>query len=86
MSARAHFPTEAPNPASEGLDRLSVADAFDVMNAEDATVAAAVARAKAATSVESIARSCMLRDRAAFIVSRAASSDARSTCSRFVPM
>jgi len=48
VSARAHFPTEAPNPASEGLDRLSVADAFDVMNAEDATVAAAVARAKPA--------------------------------------
>jgi N-acetylmuramic acid 6-phosphate etherase len=46
VSSRAHFPTEAENPASEGLDRLSVADAFDVMNAEDASVASAVARAK----------------------------------------
>jgi N-acetylmuramic acid 6-phosphate etherase len=35
-----------PNPASAGLDRLSIPDAFDVMNAEDASVAAAVARAK----------------------------------------
>ena len=46
MTARAHFPTEAPNPAAAGLDRLSTSDAFDVMNAEDASVAAAVARAK----------------------------------------
>ena len=46
MTARAHLPTEAPNPASAGLDRLPLPDAFDVMNAEDASVAAAVARAK----------------------------------------
>ncbi len=47
MSAsRDHFETERPNPASERLDELSVAEAFDVMNAEDARVAAAVAAAK----------------------------------------
>ena len=47
MSAsRDHFATERPNPASERLDELSTADAFDVMNAEDARVAAAVAAAK----------------------------------------
>jgi N-acetylmuramic acid 6-phosphate etherase len=38
--------TERPNPASAELDRLSVADAFDVVNAEDRGVAEAVARAK----------------------------------------
>jgi len=49
MSARRdHFDTERANPASENLDLLSVADAFDVMNAEDARVAAAVAAAKPA--------------------------------------
>ncbi len=46
--ARDHFETERPNPASEELDVLSVADAFDVMNGEDARVAAAVAQAKPA--------------------------------------
>ncbi len=43
---REHFDTERPNPASAGLDELSVAAAFDVMNAEDARVPAAVAAAK----------------------------------------
>jgi N-acetylmuramic acid 6-phosphate etherase len=47
-SARDHFETERPNPASEALDTLSIAAAFDVMNAEDARVAAAVAAAKPA--------------------------------------
>jgi N-acetylmuramic acid 6-phosphate etherase len=46
--ARDHLPTERPNPASAELDRLPLADAFDVLNAEDATVAAAVRAAKAA--------------------------------------
>jgi N-acetylmuramic acid 6-phosphate etherase len=48
MSApsRDHFDTERPNPASEKLDRMSIADAFDVVNGEDARVAAAVAAAK----------------------------------------
>ncbi len=46
VTARAQFPTEAPNPASASLDRLSISDAFDVMNAEDASVAAAVACAR----------------------------------------
>lgn len=43
---RDHLPTERANPASERLDVLSTADAFDVFQAEDATVAAAVAQAK----------------------------------------
>lgn len=42
------FDTERQNPASTDLDRLSIEAAFDVVNAEDATVAAAVARAKPA--------------------------------------
>ena len=46
--SREHFPTETPNPASAGLDQLSTAAAFDVMNAEDARVAAAVRAAKPA--------------------------------------
>jgi N-acetylmuramic acid 6-phosphate etherase len=43
---RAGFPTEQENPASANLDRLQLADAFDVVNHEDAGIAAAVARAK----------------------------------------
>ncbi|GMV97505.1 MAG: N-acetylmuramic acid 6-phosphate etherase [Phycisphaerae bacterium] len=39
--------TEQRNPRSMGIDRMPLADAFDVMNAEDATVAGAVAAAKA---------------------------------------
>lgn len=44
--ARDDFETERANPRSAELDTLSVADAFDVVNAEDASVALAVARAK----------------------------------------
>jgi len=43
---RDHFPTEQANPRSANLDLLPIGDAFDVMNAEDAGVAASVARAK----------------------------------------
>jgi len=46
--SRAVFPTEQQNPASIDLDRLAIGEAFDVMNGEDALVAAAVARAKPA--------------------------------------
>ncbi|TWT44026.1 N-acetylmuramic acid 6-phosphate etherase [Phycisphaerae bacterium RAS1] len=46
MNDRGHLLTEQHNPRSAELDRLSIADAFDVMNAEDAQVAAAVAAAK----------------------------------------
>ena len=42
---RDHFETERPNPATLALDTLSTAAAFDAMNAEDAHVHAAVARA-----------------------------------------
>lgn len=45
---RDHFETERPNPASERLDELSIEDAFDVVNGEDARIAAAVAAAKPA--------------------------------------
>lgn len=47
MHPRGHLDTERRNPRSTALDRLSVAQAFDLMNAEDATVAVAVAAAKA---------------------------------------
>ncbi len=46
MHDRGHLATEHRNAASERLDHLSIAAAFDVINAEDATVAAAVARAR----------------------------------------
>ncbi len=46
MSTRDHFETERPNPATLALDTLSTSAAFDAMNAEDARVAEAVARAK----------------------------------------
>jgi N-acetylmuramic acid 6-phosphate etherase len=48
MIDRESFETERPNAASEGLDALELADAFDVINAEDGRVSAAVAGAKAA--------------------------------------
>lgn len=48
LPARDGFETERPNPRSAELDTLSIADAFDVVNAEDSTVAAAVLRAKPA--------------------------------------
>lgn len=47
-SARDHLPTELPNAHSRELDQLSSDEAFDVMNREDQSVAAAVARAKPA--------------------------------------
>lgn len=43
---RGHLLTEQGNEQSANIDRMSVADAFDVMSAEDVTVAAAVADAK----------------------------------------
>lgn len=43
---REHFETERPNPASERLDELSVADAFEVMQSEDARITIAIAAAK----------------------------------------
>ncbi len=43
---RGHLLTELRNPNSHAIDTLSTADAFDVIAAEDATVASAVARAK----------------------------------------
>ncbi|HVP10347.1 MAG TPA: N-acetylmuramic acid 6-phosphate etherase [Phycisphaerae bacterium] len=45
-SGRGHLLTEQRNPRSRALDALSVADAFDLMNGEDATIPAAVAKAK----------------------------------------
>lgn len=46
MLDRGHLLTEQPNESSRSIDRMSIAEGFDVMNAEDATVAAAVAKAK----------------------------------------
>ncbi len=43
---RGHLDTEARNERAAAFDALSIQDAFDVMSAEDASVAAAVARAK----------------------------------------
>ncbi len=43
---REHFPTEVANPKSAELDTLDAGAAFDVMNAEDASVATAVRAAK----------------------------------------
>ena len=48
MQDRGHLLTEQRNPRSRELDSLSPADAFDVMNAEDRSVPAAVAKAKPA--------------------------------------
>lgn len=45
---RGHLLTERRNPNTHTLDERSVADAFDLMNAEDMTVPSAVARAKPA--------------------------------------
>jgi len=47
MRDRGHLLTEHPNPKSSGLDRMSTAEAFDLMNREDATVARAVSEARA---------------------------------------
>jgi N-acetylmuramic acid 6-phosphate etherase len=46
MQDRGHLLTEQRNPRSMSIDRLSIAEGFDVMNAEDATIAAAVAAAR----------------------------------------
>lgn len=46
MDDRGLLTTEQRNPRSLAFHRLSTGDAFDVVNAEDATVAAAVAAAK----------------------------------------
>jgi len=43
---RGHLLTEQHHPASRDLDALSIGEAFDLMNAEDATIPAAVAKAK----------------------------------------
>lgn len=45
MQDRGHLLTELRNPRSMSLDQLSIADAVALMNAEDATVPAAVAAA-----------------------------------------
>ena len=46
MDDRSHLTTEHRNPRSRRLDRLSVAEAFNLINGEDAGVAAAVAAAR----------------------------------------
>lgn len=46
LSDRGHLLTELRNPRSTNIDRMSIGDGFDVINAEDASIAAAVARAK----------------------------------------
>ncbi|MFH0979937.1 MAG: N-acetylmuramic acid 6-phosphate etherase [Planctomycetota bacterium] len=46
MRDRGHFLTELRNPRSMGVDRMSIAEAFDLMNSEDAGVAGAVAAAR----------------------------------------
>lgn len=58
MDDRGHLLTEQRNPRSSELDRLSVADAFDLMNGEDAQIAAAVAAARPqiVAAIELVAR------------------------------
>jgi len=46
MDDRGHLTTEHRNPKSVRLDRTSVAEAFDLINSEDATIARAVAEAR----------------------------------------
>ena len=48
MQDRGHLLTEQRNPCSMRIDRLAIAEGFDVINAEDALVPAAVAAAKPA--------------------------------------
>ena len=45
---RSHIHTELPNPASQSLDALSIEDAVELMNAQDAIAVAAVAAQRAA--------------------------------------
>ena len=47
MQDRGHFLTEQRNQRSMGIDRMSIAEAFEVVNSEDATIPGAVAAAKA---------------------------------------
>jgi N-acetylmuramic acid 6-phosphate etherase len=46
MQDRGHLMTELRNERSMNIDRMSVAESFDVINAEDAKIAAAVAAEK----------------------------------------
>jgi len=46
MDDRGHLTTEHRNPRSRDLDRLSIGEAFDLINGEDATIAHAVARSR----------------------------------------
>jgi N-acetylmuramic acid 6-phosphate etherase len=48
MQDRGHLLTELRNPRSLRLDQLAISDAFDLLNAEDATIAGAVAAARPA--------------------------------------
>ncbi len=48
MHDRGHLLTEQRNPSSADLDRISIGEAFDVMNAQDASIAQAVAEARPA--------------------------------------
>lgn len=45
---RGHLLTEQRNPESGALDQQSISDAFDIINAQDAAIPAAVAKAKGA--------------------------------------
>lgn len=69
MSARDHFDTERPNPNTLALDTLTTGAAFDAMNAEDARIAAAVARAKAeiVRAVEIVAERLRRRGRLVYV-------------------
>lgn len=46
MQDRGHLMTELRNPRSLDIDRASIADAFDILNDEDAIISAAVRQAK----------------------------------------
>jgi len=46
MNDRGHLTTEHRSPHSVRIDRMSVGEAFDLINQEDATIAAAVAQAR----------------------------------------
>ena len=46
MDNRGHLLTETQNPRSQHIDRLSISEAFDVMNGEDASITSAIADAR----------------------------------------
>ncbi len=46
MQNRGHLMTELRNPRSQRIDRISIREAFDVINSEDVTIVRAVAEAK----------------------------------------